>query len=82
VRPRTTWDVVCWGVILAVYLWAGILCARNVRYSHHLENMAVIQDSIIRGQRSLIDSLEALLYIQEVDMVGFKTLCYIKTLPD
>ena len=38
-----------------------------------------VQDSIIRTQDSVIVSLEALLHIQEVDMVGFSTLCYLKT---
>lgn len=67
--------------MVAIYLWAGVLCVKNLRYSRSLERMAVIQDSIIQGQTSLIDSLESLLHIQEVDMVGFRTLCYIKTPP-
>jgi hypothetical protein len=30
-------------------------------------------------QQTTIDSLQALLHVQEVDMEGLRTLCYIKT---
>lgn len=78
-RPRITWSIVFWAATVVVYLLAGVLCVRNLQYTHHLEAVARTQVLIIEGQAVIIDSLEALLHIQEVDMAGLRTLCYIKT---
>ena len=70
--------VAYWTLVVAMFSWVTVLGVRNIKYIDTLEKAVVTQLGVVRHQRAQIDSLEALLHIQEVDMDGFRTLCYLK----
>jgi len=76
---RRAGAVVYWLLVIVVYSWATVLGVRYVKYTHGLEDAVGAYHEVAFRQVKTIDSLEALLHIQVVDMPDFKTLCYLKT---
>ena len=72
-------DLSFWAGILLVYVLA-VFAIRN-HAGVHRALLATVgeQREVIARQLVAIDSLEALLHVQVVDMADFGTLCYLKT---
>jgi hypothetical protein len=77
-RLRRAGAVAYWLLVVVVYSWFTVMAFKYVRYTKALENAVGVYTEVITTQGEKVDSLEALLHIQVVDMPGFRTLCYLK----